>query len=140
MEHIIPESHRDLIEGPVLVTLTTLMPDGSPQSSLIWCNSDGRHVLVNTARGRLKARNMDRDPRVAILAADPHDPNRYLEVRGVVVETTEVGAVAHIDELARLYTGRTPYYGGYAPSGRRFEETRVIYKVRPTRVRLYDDR
>jgi PPOX class probable F420-dependent enzyme len=136
----IPDSHRDLIDGPVLAVLTTLMPDGWPQSSLVWFNGDGEHLLVKTARGRRKALNMDRDPRVTLLAADPQEPYRYLEVRGLVVESTEEGAIAHIDELCRLYTGRAPFFGTSAAAERRYTETRLIYKIKPVRVRAYDDR
>lgn len=137
MSERIPDSHLDLIDGPVYVVLTTIMPDGQPQSSVIWCNRDGDHVLVNSTRGRQKSRNMDRNPKVTLLALDPDDPDRYLEVRGTVESVTEEGAVEHIDQLARLYTNEPGYYGHYAPAERRHEETRVIYRIRPTRVRAY---
>lgn len=133
----IPDSHRDLIDGPVYVVLTTIMPDGQPQSSIVWCNRDDEYVLINSTRGRQKSRNMERNPKVTILALDPDDPYRYLEVRGTVEAVTEEGAVDHIDQLARLYTNQPGFYGHYAPAERRNEETRVIFKVRPTRVRAY---
>jgi PPOX class probable F420-dependent enzyme len=135
MPAIIPESHRDLIDGPVLVTVATIMPDGQPQLSVIWCSSDDDFVLINTVRGRQKAKNIARDPRVTIFAFDPDDPYRFLEVRGVVEDVTEEGAVEHISELARLYTDHPAYYGHFAPGERRQEETRMICRVRPTRVR-----
>jgi len=104
------------------------MPDGSPQVTPVWCDFDGAHVLVNSARGRVKDRNMRRDPRVALVILDPDNPYRYLEVRGRVVEITEDGAEAHIDRLAQKYLGveRYPY--------RQPGEVRVLYKIRPERV------
>ena len=136
MSVTIPESHRDLIDGPVLVTVATIMPDGLPQLSVIWCSSDDDFVLINTVRGRQKAKNIARDPRVTILAIDPDDPYRFLEIRGAVESVTEEGAVEHIGDLARLYTDHPGYYGHFAPAERRHEETRVICRVRPTRVRI----
>ena len=135
MPTTIPESHRDLIDGPVLVTVATIMPDGHPQLSVIWCSSEDDYVLINTVRGRQKAKNIDKDPRVTIMAFDPSDPYRFLEIRGTVESVTEEGAVEHIGDLARIYTGHPGYYGHFAPAGRRQEETRVICRVRPTRVR-----
>jgi len=131
----IPQSHCDLINGPILVTLTTLMPDGQPQSTVVWCNSDGENVLVNTARGRQKDKNMIADPKVALLALDPNDAYRYIEIRGIVNEITEVGAADHISELAGLYMNAPAFYGHVAPAELAGKETRVIYKIRPTRVR-----
>ncbi len=131
----IPQSHFDLIDGPVLITLTTLMPDGQPHSTIVWCNSDGENVLVNTARGRQKDKNMSADPKVTLLALDPNDDFRYIEIRGVVDEITEVGAAEHIAELARLYMDAPAFYGHVAPADLAGKETRVIYKIRPTKVR-----
>lgn len=131
----IPQSHFDLINGPILVTLTTLMPDGQPQSSIVWCNSDGENVWVNTARGRQKDKNMIANPKVTLLALDPNDAYRYIEIRGVVDEITEVGAADHISELAGLYMNAPAYYGHVAPAELAKKETRVIYKIRPTKVR-----
>ena len=135
MPATIPESHRDLIDGPILVTVATIMPDGQPQLSVIWCNSDDDYVLMNTIRGRQKAHNIARDPRVTILAFDPDDPLRFLEIRGVVEEVTEEGAVEHIEELARLYTDYPGFYGHFAAAERRHTETRITCKVKPVRVR-----
>ena len=131
---LIPEQYRDLIDGPIVVTLTTLMPDGQPQSTIVWCNSDGRHILVNTAAGRQKPKNIALDPRVTIMAIDTTSPYRRLEVRGVVVEASEEGAVEHINQLARLYTGNESYYGGAAPADMAEKETRIMYKIKPTHI------
>ena len=134
MATLIPEQYRDLIDGPIVVTLTTLMPDGQPQSTIVWCNSDGRHILVNTAAGRQKPKNIALDPRVTIMAIDTTSPYRRLEVRRLVVETSEEGAVEHINQLAGLYTGNESYYGGTAPADMAEKETRIMYKIKPTHV------
>lgn len=126
----IPEDKKDLLEGPVVVTLVTLMPDGQPQGTPVWCSYDGTYILVNSAKGRQKDHNMRSDPRVSVVAIDPENPYRYLEVRGEVVEITEEGALDHINSLAKQYVGRDDYYAGH--EAMRSKETRVIYKVRPT--------
>ncbi len=132
----IPNSHRDLIDGPVYVTFTTVMPDGQPQSTITWCNSDGDHILINTTRGRQKEKNLLNHPKATVFAVDPNNPFRALEVRGTVVEMTEAGAVEHISELARLYVGAANYYGDFAPAERAAEETRIICKLKPTKVNV----
>jgi PPOX class probable F420-dependent enzyme len=134
MSSTIPDSHRDLIDGPILVTFTTIMPDGQPQSTIVWCNSKGDNVLVNSAVGRRKDKNIRRDPRVTIMAMDPNDPYRWLEVRGVVEAISKEGGVDHIDELARLYANAPAYYGHVTPAEQAANETRVIYRIRPARV------
>ena len=89
----IPESHRDLINGPPVAALTTLMPDGHPQTTAVWCNFDGSRVLLNVMRGFQKEKNMQRNPRVTLLCYDPREPLRSLEVCGRVVEMTECRSV-----------------------------------------------
>jgi PPOX class probable F420-dependent enzyme len=128
----LPDTHRDLLDGPVVVALITVMPDGQPQATPVWCNTDGDYILVNTARGRQKDRNMSRNPKVTVLAMDPKNPFRWIEVRGQVVEITEEGAVEHINALSKLYTGNPDYYS-FNPSARG-KETRVIYRIEPQRV------
>jgi len=120
----IPVSHRDLVECPPVAALTTVMPDGYPQTSVVWCDFDGTRVRVNTMRGFAKERNMRRDPRVTLLCYDPGQPLRYLEVRGTVEEMTEEGALEHLDALASKYAGRPiRYFGEAIPA--RFAETEV---------------
>jgi PPOX class probable F420-dependent enzyme len=123
----IPQSHRDLLDKKALAHLGTLMPDGSPQVTPVWCDFDGTWVRVNSAKGRRKDRNMRRDPRVALSLCDPDNPYRYLEIRGQIVEITEDGADEHIDRLARKYLGVDTY------PNRKAGEVRVIYKISPTR-------
>jgi PPOX class probable F420-dependent enzyme len=130
----IPDAYRDLLDRPIVITLVTVMPNGQPQATPVWCSYDGTHVLVNIVRGRQKDKNMQRDPRVTILAVDPNNPFRWIEVRGRVVENTEQGALEHINRLAKLYVNRDDYY---APRPEmRGQETRVIYKIRPERVNV----
>ncbi len=124
MPERIPEKYLDLFQKRAFASLATLMPDGRPQVTPVWCDYDGRYVMVNTARGRQKDRNMLRDPRVSLAIIDPDNPYRYLEVRGRVVEATEDGAAQHIDKMARKYLGKDKYPG---PPG----EVRVLYKIEP---------
>ena len=133
MSSQIPDSHKDLLEGPVPVTIATIMPDGQPQLSVVWCNYDGQYVWVNTARGRQKDKNLTARPVATILAIDPENAGRYLEVRGTVTMTEE-GAVEHINQLAKLYTGADSFYGGAVPTGQTETETRVICKITPNHV------
>jgi anthraniloyl-CoA monooxygenase len=126
----IPAEFLDLFEKAAHGHLATLMPDGSPQVTPVWVDWDGRHLLVNSARGRQKDLNMERRRRVAIEIADPEDPNRYLAIRGRVVEIVEEGADEHLDRLARRYLGRESY-----PPGWRFPgEVRRVYRILPEHV------
>jgi PPOX class probable F420-dependent enzyme len=137
----IPRTHLDLVECPPVAALTTLMPDGSPQTSVVWCDFDGRHVRVNTMRGFQKERNMRRDPRVTLLCYDPTEPLRYLEVRGRVVEMTEDGAAWHLDAIASKYAGRRiRYFGECIPAGFAETEVPVLCLVEPTHVVALDAR
>jgi PPOX class probable F420-dependent enzyme len=135
----LPASQRDLVECPPVAAFTTVMPDGYPQTSVVWCDFDGECVRVNTMRGFAKERNMRRDPRVTLLCYDPREPLRYLEVRGTVVEMTEDGAARHLDALASKYAGRPiRYFGEAIPA--RFAETEVpvLCRIRPTHVVAVD--
>jgi PPOX class probable F420-dependent enzyme len=138
----IPASHHDLVECPPAAALTTLMPDGCPQTSVVWCDFDGECVRVNTMRGFQKERNMRRDPRVTLLCYDPREDLRYLEIRGSVIEMTEgESAVAHLDSLASKYAGRTlRYFGGAVPAELAETEHPVLCRVRPTHVVALDAR
>ncbi|PYQ92906.1 MAG: PPOX class F420-dependent oxidoreductase [Acidobacteria bacterium] len=123
----IPASHADLLKRPTFANLATLNADGSPQVTPVWVDFDGTHVLVNTARGRVKAKNLAREPRVALAIADPENPYRYLGIQGRVVELTEAGADAHIDKMANRYIGKD--YPFRAPG-----EVRVIARIAPEKV------
>jgi PPOX class probable F420-dependent enzyme len=138
VQKIIPEAYRDLINGPRVAALTTVMPDGQPQTTVVWCNYDGTHVLVNTMRGFRKERNMRRNPNVTLLCYDPRQPLRYLEVRGTVMEMTEAGAMEHLDRLSELYTGRSPYFGACVPAELKDTEFPVLCRILPTHVVTLD--
>lgn len=130
----IPDSFRDLVDGPICVALSTIMPGGQPQTTVVWCSYDGEYILINTMRDFRKAKNMQANPKVTILAYEPHNPLRFLEVRGTVVEMTEEGAVEHLDELSELYTGKRPYFGRVVSAEFKQRETPVLCKIAPTRV------
>lgn len=127
MAAAIPENFKDLFTKKAFAHLATIMPKGRPQVTPVWCDFDGTHVRVNSAKGRLKDRNMRRNPQVALSLLDPDNPYRYLEVRGRVVEITEEGADAHIDSLAKKYLGQDKY------PFRQPGEVRVMYKIEPER-------
>ncbi|HMJ84791.1 MAG TPA: PPOX class F420-dependent oxidoreductase [Vicinamibacterales bacterium] len=124
----IPASHADLLTKPAFANLATLNPDGSPQVTPVWVDFDGSHVIVNTARGRVKAKNLAREPRVALSIADPANPYRYLGIQGRVVEMTEKGGDAHIDKMAKKYLGKDSY------PGRKAGEVRMVVKIEPDKV------
>jgi PPOX class probable F420-dependent enzyme len=131
----IPAAFRDLADCPPVAALSTLMPDGRPQTSVVWCDFDGACVRVNTMRGFLKERNMRRDPRVTLLCYDPRDSRRYLEIRGSVVEMTEAGASEHLDAIASAYVGHPVRYFGDVVDARLVEEeVPVLCRIVPTRV------
>jgi PPOX class probable F420-dependent enzyme len=93
--------------------IATTMPDGSPQITQTWVDTDGEHVVINTVQGFQKARNVERDPRVAVTVSDPSNPSRYYAVRGRVIKATTEGGVEHIERLAQRYLGGPyPWYGG----------------------------
>lgn len=133
-----PESHQALLEGSACVALTTVMPDGQPQVTPVWCNREGDCVLLNTMRGFRKEWNMRANPRVTLLAYDPKQPHHHLEIRGTVVEMTEEGAVDHLDHLTQLYL-RKPgarFFGDCIPASLQKTYAPVKVKVVPTHVRV----
>ena len=132
----IPDTHRDLLQQPVHGVLTTMMPDGTPQSSIVWVDYDGEHVLINTTLERQKGRNMRANPKVALLVIDPRNTSRWIEVRGRVRAMTPDGAEAHADKLTQRYSPRQHFYGDVYPVEQQYKETRVIVKIEPLKVSL----
>jgi PPOX class probable F420-dependent enzyme len=125
----LPADLLDLLRRPSPCFLATLMPDGSPQVTQTWVDTDGTHVLVNTVEGHQKVRNVRRDPRVSLDVADPDDVSRYVEVRGRVVDVTTDGAADHIEQLAQRYLGRSyPWFGGR-------DQVRLLLRIEPDAVR-----
>ena len=125
----LPEDLIALLHQPSLCFVTTLMPDGSPQMTQTWADTDGEHVLINTVQGFQKVRNVERDPRVAVCVADPADPSRYFAIRGKVIKVTTEGGAEHIEALAQRYMGAPyPWYGGR-------DQVRVILTISADRIR-----
>jgi len=124
---IIPEKYLDLLQRKkAFANLATLMPDGTPQVTPVWCDYKDGLVRVNTAKGRVKARNLKKGAPVALAIADPDNPYRYVQVRGRVRLVTEDGAAAHIDSLAKKYLGKDKYPNA-APG-----EVRLLCEIEPT--------
>jgi PPOX class probable F420-dependent enzyme len=125
----IPESHADLLqdEKKAFAVLATIQPDASPQATVVWFDVADGHLRVNTARGRVKDRNMSSRPTVALCIFDPQNPYRYLQVRGRIVRIDEAGGRAHIDRLSFKYLGKAKFDG---PAS----DQRVIFFIEPTGV------
>ncbi|MCL4561143.1 MAG: PPOX class F420-dependent oxidoreductase [Chloroflexi bacterium] len=128
----IPDNFQDLVSSQTksFAMLATTMKDGSPQVTPVWFNWDGTHILINTARGRVKDRNMMERSQVALVIADPQNPYRYLQIRGKVLEASEQGAWEHINELSFKYNGK--------PYPKNPGEVRVMYKIQPEHISVYD--
>lgn len=124
----IPESFKDLFSKVAFANLGTVMPDGSPQVTPVWCNFDGTNIWINSAKGRVKDKNMRRNKKVALSIQDPDNAYRHLSLQGEVVEITEQGADDHIDKLTKKYLNKDKY--PFRGPG----EVRVIYKIRPEKV------
>lgn len=123
------DSYLDLLQQKKpLASLATVMPDGSPQLTPVWFDFDGRHIRVNTAKGRVKARNMQEGSRVAVMIVDPENPYRYVQIRGRVARATESGADDHINSLAKKYLGKDKYPFGQPG------EVRIRYEIEPVAV------
>ena len=123
MPSLFPASHSDLFQKKAFGAFSTLMPDGTPQTTPVWVDYENGAIWVNSAVGRQKDKNVRRDPRVAIAISDPDNPYRYVEVRGRVKEITQDGADAHIDKMTMKYLGQGQY--PYRQPG----EQRVLYKI-----------
>lgn len=135
MTNPIPASHLDLLTRPIHGVLTTLMPDGQPQSSLVWCDFDGECARVNTSLERQKGQNMSRNPKVSLLIVDPENTSRFIQIRGDA-ELVQEGALSHLDEITRQYTDHPQYYGYVFPIEKREQETRVICRIHAARITL----
>lgn len=130
MPHTLTDKAKALIARPVLATLVTLDAAGAPQATPLWIEADGDDLLVNTAKGRVKANNMERDPRVALTVLDPEDPYNVVALSGTVEEMTNEGADAHIDRLAHKYLGVDAY------PNRREGEVRLTVRIRVDHIAM----
>jgi PPOX class probable F420-dependent enzyme len=126
----LPEGLITLLRQPSTCFLATVMPDGSPQMTQTWVDTDGEHVVINTVQGFQKIKNIERDPRVAVSVSDPASPSRYYAIRGRVVNATTEGGAEHIEALAQRYL-RAPYpwYGGR-------DQVRVILTISADKIRV----
>ena len=123
----IPDTYLDLLQQKkAFADLATVMPDGSPQVTPVWFDYTNGVVRINTAKGRVKARNMQQGSPVALSIIDPDNPYRYVQVRGKVSRVTEEGASAHIDSLAKKYLGKDKY--PWSRPG----EVRITYEITPS--------
>ena len=130
MANIIPESFEDLFDDKTkaFLHLATIMPNGTPQVTPVWFNRERDLILINSAEGRIKDKNMRANPNVAMEISDPNNPYRYIQLRGEVIEITKDGAIDHINLLSKKYTGREFYRSNPG------NEQRVIYKIKPNKV------
>lgn len=129
----IPENLQELLRRPIVVAFATINPDGQPQVTPVWASMEGDEVWINSAVGRRKDKNVRANPKVTVLAVDPQNSFNWVEIRGEVVAFDESdAALAHINKLSGIYAGNEDYYS-FNPEGRG-KETRVIYKIKPTRV------
>ena len=124
----IPEKYKDIVHKRTFAMFGTIMPNGQPQVTPVWVDAEDGRILINTAKGRQKHKNVQRDPRVAVTLVDPDNPYRYVEVRGRVAEMTEKGADTHIDKMAKKYLGKDKY--PFAQPG----EQRILLKIEPEHV------
>ncbi|RNI22853.1 PPOX class F420-dependent oxidoreductase [Flexivirga caeni] len=124
----LPENVIELLRTPALCYVATVMPDGSPQLTQTWVDTDGRHVVINIVDGMQKAKNLARDPHVAVAVSDPRTPAAFAQIRGRVVTMTTEGGIDSINALAHKYTGK-PYawYGGR-------EQARLVVTIEADRI------
>lgn len=126
VKSVIPEKYNDLLDRKIaFANIATQMPDGTPQVTPVWFDHDDGIIRVNTARGRVKDRNVHEGSKVALAIMDPDNPYRYVQIRGRVRRITEDGAAAHIDSLAKKYLGKDKY--PFAKPG----EVRVLFEIEP---------
>ncbi len=131
----IPSSHLDLLTRPIHGVLTTMMPDGQPQSSLVWCDYDGECACVNTTLERQKGRNLSLNPKATLLIVDLENTSRYIEIRGEM-ELVQTGAIEHLNAITRQYTKHPCYYGYIYPVEQQAKETRIICRLHAKKISL----
>jgi PPOX class probable F420-dependent enzyme len=130
----IPEQYRDLLEGPVVVTLTTVSAEGKPHAVAVWRRWNGEHILITSDRVTRKIKNIQANPQVSVAALDPKNPYRFLEFGGEVVEVTPNGALEELNRHTRLYMGKDEYFGGVEPAEGLAKYDGVLIRIKPTRI------
>ena len=133
MTIVTPESHRDLVDKAIVSILTTLMPNGDPQSSPVWRLWDDGQILIMTNTDTQKYRNLTRDPRVALVTMDLANPSRYVEYRGRVASITPDMTYAALNRMSQFYVGKD-YYGGVVPESSRGTREHVVLSIAPERI------
>jgi len=138
MATIITDSHKDLLINAIHGVLTTMMPDGQPQMSVVWVDFDETHVLLNSALERQKGKKIQKNRKVNILVIDANNVARFIEVRGEVLEITQEGAIDHANKQTRVYSGgeKLQFYGDIYPAKTKEKETRVVFKILPKKVNV----
>ena len=131
----VPASHLDLLTRPICGVLTTMLPGGQPQSSLVWVDHDGLCACFNSTLERQKGRNLLANPRLSLLVVDPDNTGRFIQIRGDAELVTE-GALDHLDVLTRRYTRHPSYYGFIFPVEQRARERRVTCRIHARRITL----
>ncbi|MFW9929985.1 MAG: pyridoxamine 5'-phosphate oxidase family protein [Candidatus Thorarchaeota archaeon] len=131
---LVPKEFMDLVELPIYASLSTIMPKGYPQTTLVWFDYNDEIFRINTMKGFQKERNMRRNPKVSLLIYNIKNPNRFIEVRGEVSEMTEEGARDHLNLLSKKYTGKTNYFGDIIPKKYEKSEFPVLCKIKPKRI------
>jgi hypothetical protein len=137
MKHI-PISHLELIDGPYVVALTSVLPDGQPQTNPVWCNRKEDCIFINVMKGFRKEKNMRLNPKVSLLVYDPVNPLHNIEIRGRVIEMIEDWAMEHLDELTQLYSKKSnaKFFGDSIPADLQSRYTPVCVKILPTHIRV----
>jgi PPOX class probable F420-dependent enzyme len=135
---IIPATHLDLLVQPIHGVLSTMMPDGQPQMSVVWVDLDGDYVVINTALESQKGKNMQENPKVNVLVIDPNNASRFIEIRGEVVEITQEMAIEHANKQTRAYSGgeKKLFYGDVFKAETKHKETRSVFRILPIKVNV----
>lgn len=132
----IPPSHRDLLERPIYAVVTTVMPDGQPQSTVVWVDADEDLVRFSVTQGRQKVKNLHSNPRVTFMLIDPDNPYRWMEIRGQVVEMNLERGHELIEALSWKYMGQS-YYGGFNTRVTGEQDPRLFIAVQPTKITTF---
>ncbi|MBZ0307973.1 MAG: PPOX class F420-dependent oxidoreductase [Anaerolineae bacterium] len=133
MSIVIPEGYNDLLEKPIVIVISTVSPDGKPNTAAVWRKWDGEHILISTGATSRKALNIRANPNVAIMTIDPANPYRYLDLRGVATIQDD-GALELLDELTMAYMGLPHYFGDVEPAEGQHKYKGVVLKIKPTRA------
>jgi PPOX class probable F420-dependent enzyme len=132
----IPDTHLDLLTQPIPVSAVTLMPDGTPQASIVWRLWEDPYLLVSSPKLTQKTRNVLRDPRITFLMVDPQNPYRFLEIRGLVTEVRSEPDYAFLERITQFYLNK-PFYGGAEPIENKGKEEHMIFQIVLQKVNIH---